>query len=185
MEQAPDAEDAVLARAMAVFENPEAPDEIVWGHFETILPIVARQTAGELKTAFEWWMRIYLSTRLACTREEIKGFIRESVASEAYFVQARYPVVGGAMKAAVHCMWRRLYVIMTKNGGDRVRLGEECSVLQKSKQFYCELLDELVDVGCEEVVDSEVDVSRVEMPSRGVNNMIAMRYLLRKYSPRS
>jgi len=175
MEKASDAE---FTWAITIFESLDSSDEDVWKCFDAVFPIVARQKDDELKVAFEWWMRLYLSVRLACSREEIKAFILESVSNEAYFVLSAYPIVEGAMKAVIHCMWRRLATVMAKDKPGKIDI-------QKGKQCYCALIDDLQANELTEVDIIDNAEKNTEMPSRGMNHMVAMKHLLRKSSPRS
>lgn len=111
---------------MAALEDPSTPAARIRECFGTIRTSLAEtaalgnpeevQAAKATSLAFEYWAGVFDQAAAAATREGIKALLRTHLCAAHEHSMPLHNISQGAMKAAIHCIWTRLYSIMAGRG---------------------------------------------------------------------
>jgi hypothetical protein len=111
---------ATFKAAMAVFEAYDSSEATVADAIEALRVSMRESEPHERLAAavagFEHWAGAFEEARRALAREEIKAWVRKWLCAPSQHVASPYEVAQGAMKAAVHLSWKRLYALEVGRG---------------------------------------------------------------------
>lgn len=133
---------ALMYEAMCAFNEPEIDPHLVRYFFAEL----DKQNLEAARDGFQYWRKVFDEADKSTTREQIKDITREHICKNHAFSRPKFNLVQGAMKAAIHRLWRRLYYIECERWSSDLKkalLDATTFPLERSTQYMRQIYEEI------------------------------------------
>lgn len=142
------AEMAVFMHCMEVFSDYSSSEEEVAKCVTQVAPFIRgpQDVVEQAKAAFGYWRAAFERARACTCRDDIKAVAREYVCTRNPHASSKFNIAQGLMKATIHVLWKKLYLLETRRGHAAPReaiLDAVTDPQQRAIQYFRSVLAEI------------------------------------------